>query len=57
MSLFSEETLFYIFYSMPRDLLQAAASGELYVIFPLLLCDHTSGTKENGVTTRNTNCG
>jgi len=30
MSLFSEETLFYIFYSMPRDLLQAAAASELY---------------------------
>jgi CCR4-NOT transcription complex subunit 2 len=29
-TLFSEETLFYIFYSMPRDLLQAVASNELY---------------------------
>jgi len=28
--LFSEETLFYIFYCMPRDLLQAAAAHELY---------------------------
>jgi len=30
MTLFSEETLFYIFYSMPRDSLQASASAELY---------------------------
>eukprot|EP01116_Phalansterium_solitarium_P024570 TRINITY_DN9032_c0_g1_i1.p1 TRINITY_DN9032_c0_g1~~TRINITY_DN9032_c0_g1_i1.p1 ORF type:complete len:614 (+),score=168.33 TRINITY_DN9032_c0_g1_i1:108-1949(+) len=30
MSLFSDETLFYIFYSMPRDILQAAAAAELY---------------------------
>lgn len=29
MSLFSEETLFYIFHSMPRDVLQAAAAAEL----------------------------
>jgi CCR4-NOT transcription complex subunit 2 len=29
MSLFSDETLFYIFYSMPRDALQIAAANEL----------------------------
>lgn len=29
MSLFSDETLFYIFYSMPRDALQVAAAAEL----------------------------
>jgi CCR4-NOT transcription complex subunit 2 len=31
MSLFSDETLFYIFYSMPQDALQVAAANELYV--------------------------
>lgn len=31
MGLFSDETLFYIFYSMPQDALQVAASNELYV--------------------------
>lgn len=30
MSLFSDETLFYIFYSMPKDALQLASSAELY---------------------------
>jgi len=30
MSLFSDETLFYIFYSMPGDALQIAAAHELY---------------------------
>jgi CCR4-NOT transcription complex subunit 2 len=30
LSLFSEETLFYIFYSLPRDALQVAAAQELY---------------------------
>jgi len=30
MNLFSDETLFYLFYSMPNDLLQNAAAAELY---------------------------
>ncbi|RKP08612.1 hypothetical protein THASP1DRAFT_5607, partial [Thamnocephalis sphaerospora] len=30
MSVFSEETLFYIFYAMPQDVLQDAAAQELY---------------------------
>jgi CCR4-NOT transcription complex subunit 2 len=30
MSQFTDETLFYIFYAMPRDLLQQAAAAELY---------------------------
>ena len=30
MAMFSEETLFYIFYSMPRDTLQMHAAAELY---------------------------
>ena len=30
LSLFSEETLFYAFYSMPRDVIQQAAASELY---------------------------
>lgn len=30
MHLFSDETLFYIFYAMPRDSLQLAAASELY---------------------------
>jgi len=30
MTLFSDETLFYIFYTMPRDILQVAAAAELY---------------------------
>jgi CCR4-NOT transcription complex subunit 2 len=30
MSKFSEETLFYIFYAMPQDVLQDAAAYELY---------------------------
>jgi CCR4-NOT transcriptional regulation complex NOT5 subunit len=29
MSLFSEETLFFIFYSMPKDALQVSAAAEL----------------------------
>lgn len=29
MALFSEQTLFYIFYSMPKDVLQIAAASEL----------------------------
>lgn len=33
MSLFSDETLFYIFYTMPQDALQAAAANELYATF------------------------
>lgn len=28
---FSDETLFYIFYTMPRDVMQEAAAQELYV--------------------------
>jgi hypothetical protein len=31
MSKFSDETLFYIFYAMPQDVLQDAAAYELYV--------------------------
>eukprot|EP00128_Syssomonas_multiformis_P007613 Colp12_sorted_trinity150504_noHs@21806 len=30
MAQFSDESLFYIFYSMPRDVLQVAAAHELY---------------------------
>ena len=30
MNLYSEETLLYIFYSMPRDMLQIAAASELH---------------------------
>jgi CCR4-NOT transcription complex subunit 2 len=30
MSLFSDETLFYIFYSMPKDALQLTSAAELY---------------------------
>ena len=30
MNMFSDETLFYIFYAMPRDILQQAAAAELY---------------------------
>lgn len=31
MSLYQDETLFYIFYSMPKDTLQISAASELYV--------------------------
>lgn len=33
MNLFSEETLLFIFYSMPKDELQLLAAKELYVAF------------------------
>jgi CCR4-NOT transcriptional regulation complex NOT5 subunit len=36
MSLFSEETLFFIFYSMPKDALQATAAAELCVAHELI---------------------
>jgi CCR4-NOT transcription complex subunit 2 len=32
MNLFAEETLFFIFYASPRDVLQEVAAQELYVL-------------------------
>lgn len=60
---FSDETLFYIFYTMPRDIMQEVVVAELYDCPPLpcspavLLLTEKSGRRETGDTTCCTGCG
>jgi len=55
MSKFAEETLFYIFYAMPQDVLQDAAAYELYSLSSanILTTEHV----EIGVIIRESRCG
>ena len=52
---FSDETLFWIFYTQPRDIMQELAASELYV-FSFLQENHTenkTGPTATGATIRN----